>query len=565
MSLINGECAVKRKNNTRGEKLTRLQSYFGSYNFGGVVLGALFVFCSFLPSLLPRGWFLQGFLSGVLFGIGYGFGCLISTIIRQFNVKEPKAKKKATIKKITYIVLVTVYLISLMLGAQWQRQVNELVGQSSGNIVSVVGTTLVLVAIVALILLISRSIIRLFRWLKRQILKVIPLRLAYILSLALTTLVVIGLLNGVILNTVTNVVNEAFGVKNGTTDEGVTQPSVPELSGSPTSVIPWDTLGRQGRKFVSNGQAVQKISAFNGSAAMRPVRIYSGLESASSTKERAELAVKDLERAGGFNRKVLVVITTTGTGWVDEQGVNSLEYMHNGDTAMVAMQYSYLPSWLSFLVDKSKAQDAGIELYNAVLGAWQKLPVENRPKLVAFGESLGSFGSETAFTGWSAFRATSSGSVWVGPPNFNHLWRSTTSSRDAGSPEILPVVDNGETVRYASKPEDFTQLPPSDWQSPRAVYLQNPSDPIVWWSPNLILHQPDWLKEKRGADVSSATRWLPFITFWQVTGDMVFSTGVPDNHGHKYGLLPTDAWSYVAPPEGWTAEKTQALKAELSK
>jgi uncharacterized membrane protein len=45
---------------------------------------------------------------------------------------------------------------------------------------------------------------------------------------------------------------------------------------------------------------------------------------------------------------------------------------------------------------------------------------------------------------------------------------------------------------------------------------------------------------------------------------MVFSTGVPDGHGHKYGTMPTEAWSYVAPSSGWTAEKTQALRNLLS-
>jgi uncharacterized membrane protein len=86
----------------------------------------------------------------------------------------------------------------------------------------------------------------------------------------------------------------------------------------------------------------------------------------------------------------------------------------------------------------------------------------------------------------------------------------------------------------------------------------------VWWSPQLLFNKPGWLKEKRGADVSSATHWLPIITFWQVSGDMMFSTGVPDNHGHKYGMMPTDAWSYVVPPDGWTTQQTQALKAFLS-
>ena len=28
--------------------------------------------------------------------------------------------------------------------------------------------------------------------------------------------------------------------------------------------------------------------------------------------------------------------------------------------------------------------------------------------------------------------------------------------------------------------------------------------------------------------------WVPFVTFWEVTADLPFATGVPEGHGHKY-------------------------------
>jgi len=119
-------------------------------------------------------------------------------------------------------------------------------------------------------------------------------------------------------------------------------------------------------------------------------------------------------------------------------------------------------------------------------------------------------------------------------------------------------------VRYAAQQSDFSIVPETQWQSPRAAYLQNPSDPIVWWSPHLLFDKPDWLEEKPGADVNPDMVWLPFITFWQVSGDMAFSTGVPDNHGHKYGTMPTAAWSYVAAPDGWTTQQTEKLRTFLA-
>lgn len=544
-------------------KKSRFHSYIHSFNFIGVVIGMVFVYLGFIPTLLPRGWVLQGVMSGVLFSIGYGIGLIISYLVRAFKPKERSLAVKSQIKKYTYIVLLLLYLIGVVVGFNWQQEVRKLVQQPPENSVAILGTTLVALLFAALLIFISRVIRSLYHWLGRLIDKYIPKAIAYTGAWVLTALIVVGLLNGVILSSVMSVVNEAFGVKNDTTDSGIVQPTSPELSGSNSSVIAWDSLGRQGRTFIGKASTTSELTNFNQTPAMQPIRTYSGLKSASTTKDRANLAVTDLKRAGGFDRKIIVVATTTGTGWVDEEGVVPVEYMYNGDSAVVSMQYSYLPSWLSFLVDKTKAKDAGNALYNAVYNEALKLPEDKRPKIVVFGESLGSFGGESAFANQAAFKATSQGAVWAGPPNFNTLWSEAVANRDKGSPEILPVYQNGQTVRFAARPSDLNN-PEQPWNAPRAAYLQNPSDPIVWWSPSLLFQKPDWLSEPRGADVSTRTRWIPIVTFWGVSGDMVFSTGVPDGHGHKYGQMPTDAWSYVAPPAGWTSQKTQALKAELA-
>ena len=92
------------------------------------------------------------------------------------------------------------------------------------------------------------------------------------------------------------------------------------------------------------------------------------------------------------------------------------------------------------------------------------------------------------------------------------------------------------------------------------VYLQHASDPIVWWSPHLLLHRPDWLAEPRGADVDPSMRWIPWVTFWQVTADMVFSTGVPAGHGHVYKQEYVDAWAAVTQPPDWTPDDTTRLR-----
>jgi uncharacterized membrane protein len=244
---------------------------------------------------------------------------------------------------------------------------------------------------------------------------------------------------------------------------------------------------------------------------------------------------------------------------VDPAAADSLEYVMGGDTAMVAMQYSYLPSWLSFLVDQAKARDAGRALFDEVYGEWAALPEQTRPRLFVFGESLGTFGGEAAFSGIADIGNRTDGVLWAGPPNFNELWRGLVEDREAGSPERLPVYEDGRQVRFADEAPDLDR-PPGPWDEPRVVYLQNASDPIVWWSPRLILHRPDWLREEPGPDVSPSAVWLPFVTFWQVTADMVFSVGVPDGHGHRYQADYVDAWVQLARPPGWTDDDTQRLR-----
>jgi uncharacterized membrane protein len=226
---------------------------------------------------------------------------------------------------------------------------------------------------------------------------------------------------------------------------------------------------------------------------------------------------------------------------------------------MVGMQYSYLPSWMSFLVDQVKARDAGRALFDAVYGAWAQLPPDARPKLYIFGESLGTFGGEAAFSGLADIQNRTDGVLWAGPPNFNALTRGIVDDRDSGSPEWLPVVDKGRTVRFADAAPDLTK-PPGDWGQPRVVYLQNASDPIVWWSPQLILNHPDWLRGERGPDVSQSMVWLPLVSFWQVTADMVFAVNVPDGHGHKYEADYVNGWAAVTQPPGWTTADTDRLR-----
>jgi uncharacterized membrane protein len=526
--------------------------------------GALIFAClSFTPSLLPRGGVIQGVVCGITAAIGYGLGVWAASIWRAFADRDPRRPRHWA--WLTFLIAGAVlYVISFGLGQYWQYEIRKLMGVTEYNIPLVIASPFIAALVFCLFLLIGRGLRGLYRWLAKLLNRWIGRRAArgvgWIVVVGLTYLVVSGLL----LQGFVNLMNAAYGTRDTKTAEGVHQPTTSLRSGGPGSLIAWDTLGWQGRNFIGKGPSVSDIADFTQHPAMEPIRVYAGLASASTAEAQASLAVRDLERTGAFSRKNLLVVTTTGSGWVDPALVNSFEYLSGGDCATVAIQYSYLPSWISYLVDQAKALAAGRALFDAVYGVWAKLPPGQRPKLYVAGESLGTFGGEAAFTGENDLANRTSGAVLAGPPNFNTLFREFSDNRDAGSPEVQPIYHDGRIVRFTNAPA--TGIPPQGqpWNGTRVLYLMHPSDPIVWWSPHLIFSRPDWLSEPPGKDVLKAMLWTPFITFWQVTADLPFSTGVPEGHGHKYTSEYVDGFNTVM-RTGLTSQELASLRGIIAK
>ena len=224
--------------------------------------------------------------------------------------------------------------------------------------------------------------------------------------------------------------------------------------------------------------------------------------SASSTEARVAVLLSELQRTRAFDRRLLVIIPTTGTGWVDPVAARSIESIYNGDTALVAMQYSYLPSWISFMADRDKSVEAGRAMVDGIHRRWLQWPADRRPQLALYGESLGSMAGQGAFGFLPDVEDLGFTSVlWVGPPNSSSLWQALTQRRDPGTPQVQPRYDNGRTVRFAqaSSPEEIAAVaakPP--WNRTRVLFLQHASDPVVWWSPDLLFRKPDWLDRAAG-------------------------------------------------------------------
>ncbi|HEY9313300.1 alpha/beta hydrolase [Williamsia sp.] len=535
------------------------------YAYAGMVFALVFLWLSLTPSLLPRDALFQGLVSGGSAAVGYCLGVFVTWLVR-FMISRDDPWRSAN--RIAWIVLGVVAVVgtTLMLiwFSRWQDEIRDLMGVDGFS-----WSAFPLIAVFAVItffLLISlgRAFAFAVRGCVRQLNRIAPPRVSAVIGAGLVILLAVFILNGVVAKYSMQWLNASFAAANDETKADSSPPTSPLRSGGPESLVTWDSLGREGRVFVSKGPDVEELTQFNGAPAIEPIRAYAGLESADSIREIAELAANELVRTGGLQRSLVAVGSSTGSGWVNKATVDSLEYMYNGDTAIVSMQYSYLPSWLSFLVDKERARQAGRALFEAVSERVQEIPEAQRPKLVVFGESLGSFAGESAFGSIPALAARTDGALFSGPTFNNTLWTDTTRDRDAGSPQVLPIFDDGSQVRFIADESDLTR-PDEPWKPSRIVYLQHASDPISWWNPQLILNEPDWLKEPRGDDVLSSTRWIPFVSFLQVSADLAVAVGVPDGHGHNYLSAIPYSWAAMLQPAGWTEAKTQALLPLLNR
>jgi len=533
------------------------------YTFTGTAVGLVFIWLSLTPSLLPRGPLFQAIVSGSAGAIGYGIGVFAVWLVRYMRSKDssPPAPRQAWLGLVVIGAIGQILMIIYF--HVWQDEVRDLNGVPRLGFWDHPLTAVLSIVVLFVLVEIGQLIGRLVRFLVRRGDRFVPPRVSAVIVVGLLLALTIALLNGVVARVAMSTINKTFSAVNDETDPAFPAPTSRLRSGGPESLASWESLGHQGRVFASAGPTVDELSKFNAKPAIEPIRAYAGLHSAEGIEATAKLAAEELRREGGLNRAVVAVATTTGTGWINEAEAAALEYMYNGNTAIVSMQYSFLPSWLSFLVDNENARQAGQALFEAVDALVMELPEGKRPKLVVFGESLGSFGGEAPFLALNNLIARTDGALFSGPTFNNTIWDELTRDRDAGSPMWLPIYDKGDNARFAARAENLGR-PPDPWGHPRVVYLQHASDPIAWWNVDLLFSKPDWLKEPRGYDLSPRMEWIPIVTFLQVSADMAVAVDVPDGHGHVYVRDVANAWAAILQPPGWTPEKTEKLRPLLS-
>ncbi|SEJ52478.1 alpha/beta hydrolase [Demequina mangrovi] len=529
----------------------------------GLVVGAFLIAISLGPSLLPRIPVVQGVASGVSFMVGYGAGAGAHAVWNYLQVPNLRGRPR-TIVAWSLLAIIWISLsLSVWRWVGWQNGIRRTFGMedldpTAWPIVIGVG-----VLVAAALLVIARAIRAAFRWADQLMLRFLPPRLAVTLATGGMVILLWLLVSGLLVRGLFAGANEAFSVRDAGDKAGTTLVTSDLSSGGAGSLVAWEDLGRQGRSFVSTGPTVRELDAY-AEGAVEPIRVYVGLRSAETLEERARLVLDELVRTGAFDREVLVLATTTGTGFIDANAADSLEFLYGGDTAIAGLQYSYLPSWLSLLADQEAVAEASLAVFDVVHDYWADLPASTRPELYLYGLSLGSAGVEAILTGPDILNEPIDGALMTGPTFVNLLHNQLERTRDPGSPSWLPVVGEGRTVRFTGE-ADALDEPSAVWGETRIVYLQHGSDPVVFFSPVTFYREPEWLQgDERAPDVSAEMRWFPLITGWQTLLDMPASGSVPEGYGHMYTAgANLRAWVGITRPSEWTDEDTAELAAYL--
>ncbi len=537
-----------------------IRRFLGPLSSTGVVFGTLLFCASLTPSLLPRTFIMQGVLCGFSFAIGYLIGILLKTIYVYLELPQPSRHDRRGIRFVLSLAAIVSAIGFLWQAGRWQNSIRLLMEMSPLDSSHPIRTGAVAVAVAAILIGFGRlfQLVRLLLALRSR--RFLPRRLANVVSAIAALVLAWMVLNGLIFDIGLRFADSSLKQVDSLIEPDVPKPTDQLKTGSDGSLMTWQSLGRRGREFVATGPTAQQISSFTGRPALEPIRVYAGLNSADTPAERAKLALDELKRTGAFQRQTLLVVVPTGTGWIDPEALDTVEYLHNGDIASVAVQYSYLSSWIALLTEPDYGAETARALFEEVYGYWTTLPKETRPKLYLHGLSLGALNSQKSSDLYDVLADPFQGALWSGPPFASPTWRMATNGRVDGTPQWLPRFRDSSVIRFADQYQT-AKMPNASWGPMRIVYLQYASDPITFFETSSLYRRPEWMNQPRGRDISSSFRWFPLVTFLQLTLDVAAATTAPIGYGHVYAPEHyIDAWMEVTTPQGWSEDELQRLK-----
>jgi len=539
-----------------------------SFSTSGLLLGMPFFAASLTPTLLPRSFLTQGVLSGFSLAAGYGIGVFGRWLWAYMEFPQPKGGLRRDAKLAAATGCAVVAVIFLWQAARWQNSIRQLMELESVDTADPLEVVLIALAIFAVLLALARLFRLMLRSVTIRVNRHLPRRVSHVIGAVAAVALFWSVINGVLFRIALGVADASYREFDKLIEPETEQPIDPLKTGSSASLLAWHELGRAGREFISSGPTREEISTFSGRSSLEPIRVYVGLRSAETPEARAKLALEELKRVGGFDRSVLIVVTPTGTGWVDPAALDSVEYLHDGAVASIALQYSYLGSWLYLLAGADYGADAARALFKEVYEYWTTLPKDRRPRLYLHGLSLGAKNSEQSTDLIEVLGDPFAGALWSGPPYSSRLWRSLTDRRNPGSPAWLPRFRNGSFARFMNQHGEAAgpdSAPNAAWGPMRVVYLQYASDPVTFFDYRSLYRGPEWMLPPRGPDVSPQLRWYPVVTLLQLMLDMFMATGAPIGYGHVYAPAHyIDAWIELTDVRDRSPEEITRLKQHLS-
>ena len=312
-------------------------------------------------------------------------------------------------------------------------------------------------------------------------------------------------------------------------------PVSPHVSAGPASRMPFDSLGKEGRRFVLMALTPEEITAVMGEPAIAPVRVVGGYESADTIEERARLTLQDMDDCGAFDRGLVCVGSPTGVGYFNYSIAEALEYLTRGDCAIVVPQYALVPSALAL----PRTHEA-IELTRLVLaGIRDRLAARDpaaRPRVILVGESLGANVALDLATDGSARidRLSDLGvdaGLYLGVPFRTRLWNDWRADARA--------VDPGGILHLVSQPDEAPALGAGE---DRHLMVVHHDDPVNKYSYRMVLQRPWWLgpPAERPPLVPREVKFRPITTFALATVDLLngmnSKPGTFVRQGHDYRI-----------------------------
>lgn len=539
------------------------QSHLESLSGVGLLLGTLFFAASLTPTLVPRTYVTQGVLGGACLAAGYGLGVLWHWLWAYLELPEPQGRAARIVNGAITLICAAVLLAFLWRAADWQNTIRALMQMPPVPSAHPFKVCITALATFAVLLALGRLFKLVTRFVAVRVRRVVPRRVANVTGAAIAILIFWSLANNVFFRAALHVLDASFREYDALLEPERPRPTASNKTGGPDSLIAWQQLGRAGREFIASGASAADIRAQTGQDALEPIRVYVGLPGADTPAARAKLALAEMKRVGAFDRSTLVVVTPTGTGWIDPAAMDALEYLLHGDVASVGLQYSYLSSPLSLLAQPEYGSEAARALFVEVYGYWTTLPKDKRPKLYLHGLSLGAMNSARSAELFEMIGDPIQGALWSGPPFESRVWRAITDARNPGSPAWRPELRDGAFVRFMN--QQGSPVPAdAPWGPMRIVFLQYASDAITFFDFRDLYRRPAWMDPPYGPDVSPQLRWVPVVTMLQLALDMSVSTDTPLGYGHVYAPQHyVDAWLAVTGATGWTPDALARLKQHL--